>query len=584
MIKLRIEHHKTFIEEANSEELAFLKKALRIYTPVFNPQNGAPPFSTINLYYKKDSSFPTGYVTTILEKGKKQAHEFSLIDKRVYPKPKLKFQIPESADPLWINQEDAMKSIANEFVGTIGSATGTGKTRLIEETISLRGLKTLVIVPYRNIQRQVANRFIQTFGRKHVSTKAPKREKDEGDISGQSNETQYKRIGGSYKSESENTQSHGKKLGSSYKEDNQLSQSHGRKLGSSYKEETQSLSERTTHGRKLGSSYKEESQLNPNNPEDKYFEEKGYKKVFGKKNSFSSFKKTPKNKPFKIKKKPTIKSSDITVLCFSSLPETSLEFLESIECVIIDECHHSSAVTIREALDLMPKAAYRYGFSATPWRDKSSEHKLLLSALGENVIYELGGKEAVDMGIIAKPRYQVITSPTPDQWLQDDRNWRSIVEKGIVGNVTRNKTIVKKAIDLYENNHNVFICVDEIGHLEILQKRFQDQGIDVLIVHGEQKEEININNIKKIAETTKGLISIGTMAVGEGTDMPNISAVILASGGKASIRFLQRIGRGTRLTNGKNEVLVIDFEDWFNPTLLKHFRARKKIFNKYFEG
>lgn len=290
--------------------------------------------------------------------------------------------------------------------------------------------------------------------------------------------------------------------------------------------------------------------------------------------------KNPKLKAKKIKKLP--KGSNITVVCFNSLADASLEFLQSIECVIVDECHHSSAVTIREALDKMSKAAYRYGFSATPWRDKNADQKLLLSALGDNIIYDLPGEEAVNRGIIAKPRYDVITSPTPDQWLQDDRNWRMILEKGIIGNTTRNKSIVSKAMDLYQNDHNVFICVDEISHLEILQKRFKELGVDALIIHGEQNPKINDANIKKIGHSTGGLISIGTMAVGEGTDMPNISAIILASGGKASIRFLQRIGRGTRLTNGKNEVIVVDFEDWFNPTLLKHSRERKRIFKKYF--
>src|SRR5690606_11618735 len=92
----------------------------------------------------------------------------------------------------------------------------------------------------------------------------------------------------------------------------------------------------------------------------------------------------------KIKPKKVDLGADITVVCFNSLVDASKEFLESIECVIIDECHHSSAVTIREALDKMPNAAYRYGFSATPWRDKSADQKLLLAALGDNIIYDLG--------------------------------------------------------------------------------------------------------------------------------------------------------------------------------------------------
>lgn len=568
MITLRIEHHRTYIETASSHELADLKKSLKIYAPVFNPGPGLPPFTVINLYYKTDKSFPTGYLSTVLTKGKKNGLEFTLTDKRIYPRPHLPFKVPQTHDPLWENQKEAMEEIKGHEVGTVGSATGSGKTRLIEETIALRSVKTLVIVPYRLIQNQVAKRLSDTFGKRHVSIKIPKKDSDPNKFNPNYEAPTYKKIGGNLKD-----------LYDQPAETGPLTS--GKKLGSSYSIDVKP----DVPKKKLGSSYGEEffGGKNSDSPEESYFKKKGIDPKSGfKKKPFGSNKDKSFSKKDKPKKKKVSLGSNITVICFNSLQDASEEFLASIECVIIDECHHSSAITIREALDKMPKAAYRYGFSATPWRDKSSDHKLLLSALGENIIYELGGEEATERGIIARPRLDVITSPTPDQWLQDDRNWRMIVEKGIVGNTSRNKSIVKKAMELYENNHNVFICVDEIAHLEILQQRFKEAGVDVLIIHGEQKGGINDANIKKIGSCTTGLISIGTMAVGEGTDMPNISAIILGSGGKASIRFLQRIGRGTRLSNGKTEVIVVDFEDWFNPTLLKHSRERKKIFTKYF--
>lgn len=561
MIHLRVEHHKVFIVEANSVELASLRKFLKVYNPLFNPPPGMPPFETINLYYKDDKSFPSGYLSEVLAKGKKAGLDFKVVDKRTYPGPTKKFKSNPEADDLWENQEEALNEIKKQVLGTISSPTGSGKTRLIEETILYRNVKTLVIVPYRLIQGQMSGKLIKTFGKKHVSTKMPK--KDPEDENKTQNEApSYQKIGGGY---------------SDLYETSQGPQKSGKKLGSSYIIEVKEDAPK----KKLGSSYGSEFYGNQETPEEGYLKKKGHnldKKFKGQKLKGGLGK--PNNK--KIKPKKVDLGADITVVCFNSLVDASKEFLESIECVIIDECHHSSAVTIREALDKMPNAAYRYGFSATPWRDKSADQKLLLAALGDNIIYDLGGAEAVDRGIIAKPRYQVITSPTPDQWLQDDRNWRAIVEKGIIGNSSRNTSIVNKAIDLKDNDHNVFICVDEISHVEILKKRFEEKGVTPLIIHGEQNPAINQKNIKNIGSSKGGLISIGTMAVGEGTDMPNISAIILASGGKASIRFLQRIGRGTRLTNGKTEVIVVDFEDWFNPTLLKHFRARKNIFKKYF--
>ena len=551
MIKLTVCHHKVFID-ASSSELVSFKKYLKIYSPLFNPPPGHPPFELINLFYKEDKSFPTGYLGEVEKKLKKNAVSYEVFDTRRYPNAKINYRL-EKDEEMWDNQDEAFEEIKKNPVGTVSSATGTGKTRIIEETINHRGLKTLVVVPYRLIQNQMYKKFADDFGRKNVSIKMPKK----GEALDVKDTITYKKIGGNVSDLYEKSET----------------KTNGRKLGSSYSVDV----DETKPKMKLGSSYSKEFFDSDLSNEEKYLKDKKHEK------KFVDFKEKQKLKQFskKIKKKVP-KGSNITIVCFNSLPEASQEFLDSIECVIIDECHHSSAITIREALDRMPNAAYRYGFSATPWRDKNADHKLLLSALGDKIIYDLGGKEAVDRGIIAKPKYQVITSPTPDLFLQEDRNWRNIVEKGLIGNKTRNTSIINKAVDLFENDHNVLICVDEIAHLEILASRFKQRGIDVLTIHGEQNHKLNDENIKKISASTKGLISIGTMAVGEGTDMPNISAIILASGGKASIRFLQRIGRGTRLTNGKNEVIVVDFEDWFNPVLLKHFRERKRIFYKYF--
>lgn len=217
-----------------------------------------PPFSTINLFYKDDKSFPTGYLNTVLAKCQKNGVEVEVKDNRIYPRPNLPLRVDPNAQEMWENQTEALDEIKQHEVGTVSSATGTGKTRLIEETIALRGVKTLVIVPYRLIQNQLANKFIKSFGKKHVSTKVPKADPQA------INQTQgegptYKKIGGNYKdlydnATSDNTLSHGKKLGSSYQRDDIDTTKPKTKLGSSYSIEVNESKPKT----KLGSSYGKE--------------------------------------------------------------------------------------------------------------------------------------------------------------------------------------------------------------------------------------------------------------------------------------------------------------------------------------
>jgi superfamily II DNA or RNA helicase len=549
---LRVEHNKTYISNATDDELQKTTKALRIWY-----QDHLNNLLLFNLYNKKEMSFPTGYLGTVLKKIRKRSVTPIVTDNRRYVGPQYSFSKKDAADikPLWEHQTGAIEAIDKNPTGIISSATGSGKSRILLEAFHLKKVKTLIIVPSTTIQKQLYKDFSDSIGKKNVSIKAPKLYKPKVY---EVEDSSPSRLGSSYldslKSHSSSKDVQKKKMGSSYLDDVQSKESAPKK--------------------KLGSSYLDDLPKKQSEPEREYLKRKKDPEKFKK------WQKKQLEKKYKIYKKLT--EYPVTILCYQSLDEIPKEFLETIECVMVDECHHASARTIREPLLEMKNAAYRYGFSATPWRDKWHEELLLISALGDKQIYDFSAMEAVEKGIIAKPIYQIINSPTPDAYLRDIRHWRTILEEGIIGNKARNKAIVRRTEELVANHKNVLICVDEISHLEILQTRLKAAGVNPHIIHGQMNDKEKDKNIETVSFGEGGMASIATMAVGEGANLVNIDVVILAGGGKGSIRFLQRIGRGARKTATKFEVLIIDFEDWFNPTLAKHSRLRKEIFNSIY--
>lgn len=468
----------------------------------------------------KEKSFPTGYLDIALKKLEKKKIIPTILDNRSLTNPHLFFKKKANSLTLWDHQKAALLEIEKEPCGIIESATGSGKSLVILETFLQKRVKTLIVVPTITIQKALYELFCNSIGKKNVSIIAPKFYKAKQKFIEKSN------IGSSYLSESRG-------------------QTNKTRIGSSYLEKKVEQLEESFLTRKIRNAY-------PSFDEEKV----------------------------KVKEK---KEPSVTIICFQALANCSIDFLKSVECVIIDECHHSSSESIRFALLLMENAGYRYGFSATPWRDKKEDELLLISALGFKKLYELDGKKAVDMGLVVKPKYEMIQSPTPEKFLMNIKNWREILEKGIIANKTRNVAIVNKAIELFENGRNVLICVDEISHLEILQNRLVDKKLTPYIVHSLLPEKEKDSAINHISNTEDACISIATMSIGEGADLVKVDAVILASGGKGSVRFLQRIGRGMRLSEGKSEVLVFDFNDWFNPTLSRHSKQRKSNFKKTYE-
>lgn len=540
MISCRIEHHKVFVEKASKEELKGLKKALNIHRKKFRPAPGERPYTTENLFISKDKSFPTGYLDTIKKKLSKLNIEIKFTDSRVYRRNTQNIKQKKSFDHeprRW--QEEANKKIKDNPAGFISAATASGKSRVIYTTIIDKNVKTLIIVPTTNIQYQIKEQLESLIGKSNISTKIPRQTEEE------------------YLAERKKIKEEDEQLMKDFMESNRENS------------EQKGLFKHTISKEELRELYDVKVSL-----EKKYLEDKGH----------TDENKIPQWKKKKIVKKKT-KEAAVTISCFQSLDEYSHEFLNSVECVIIDEGHHSSSVTIREALLMMPNACYRYGFSATPWRDNPADMKLLTAALGENIIYEYNPDEAMEDDVIAVPDYEIIHPGQPDDFLRDIKHWRTIVEKGIVGNRVRNEIIVDKALEEYYEDNNVLICVDEIAHAEIIEERIlnEDDQANIKMIHGQRNKKKNQEDIKEAGEARKGIITIGTMAIGEGTDMPNINVVILASGGKSSIKLLQRIGRSLRKTKDKINSKIYDFHDWFNPITMRHSKSRQTDFKKYYK-
>jgi superfamily II DNA or RNA helicase len=78
----------------------------------------------------------------------------------------------------------------------------------------------------------------------------------------------------------------------------------------------------------------------------------------------------------------------------------------------------------------------------------------------------------------------------------------------------------------------------------------------------------------------KMLFVIATTIFDEGVDIPQLRKVILASGGKSHVKLLQRAGRGLRIAEGKEEVIIVDFMDKHHALLLKHSKLRQKVWKE----
>lgn len=522
-MKVKIQHNKTYVEAWKSDDEK--EKVLKHLKLIYSRREGKRIIydHTENLYNRNEQSFPTGYLEQLAHEIEKYGIDIDGEDERAYPRSTihLPIKINHSESPDRVMQLSVSEKIRDNPVGMIIAPPGAGKSRAIKIIVSHFRVRTLVVVPTTKIQQQVYDMFASEFGTNNVSRSFS---------------------------------------GGGFLDDQTLKKK--MKVTNRYRPKNIDIN----------ADILDEGLT----PEEKYLQEKGYEKINGK---MIKVRRAIDGKAAKDKKS---KYPPILVICFNSLPNLPLEYLSSVECLIVDEGHTARNNTIQAAALEMNNAAYRYFLSATNWADIKEDMKKLIATTGSTIIHEELPSEAIEAGIIKKPHMRIVNTNNSDRlrkYLKGD----DLIKLGIVGNAERNLQVCSLARELFATEgRRIMICVWEDSHAMILQESLRNMGINAHMYFSklDTKEKERVDSI--VSNSTEPFIAICTIALGIGADTRGVDTIILADVRKATIQLLQRIGRGHRIMDGVTDLWVYDFKDGFNDTTYKWHAERQKTFNDYY--
>lgn len=268
------------------------------------------------------------------------------------------------------------------------------------------------------------------------------------------------------------------------------------------------------------------------------------------------------------------------------------DWLKSVDCLMLDEAHHSKCRTWSTVIDRI-SPEYLLGFSAEPFhRDK--DHlisDLILRGIIGPVIHRVTVDYLVDHGYLSKPYVVAMDSKYAGN-IYHVIDWKLVNKSCIVKNSLRNTLIRDIAATLINKDKKPLILVQQISHGQELAASISKLGYNVTMMKGglSVTKYLDGNIIdtytdsegQVVKDFNEGKIDalIGTSTLDEGVDIPALSAVILAGGGKGRIRVLQRLGRSIRKKPGLNVSYVIDFRDRFNVVTNSHFKKRKSLYDE----
>lgn len=289
--------------------------------------------------------------------------------------------------------------------------------------------------------------------------------------------------------------------------------------------------------------------------------------------------------------------------------KVSREWFEQWSCVIVDECHHVTAVTLQEVVGLFT-ARIREGVSATPDRE-DGKFEIALNILGE-VFYKDDQDELRKQGVLVKPHVEAINTNFDFTYWGDhevdhdegcdvpgckkigtrhahQNNYQDL-KSALVGDYARNIRVCAAVFSQCGERHHHLIVSDEVRQLEeigtILTSKKAVEALDeidgrelppIFLLTGRVPKARRKRMVREIKNADDAII-LSTVAK-EGLDIPAIDRIYIPFPSASGRKVEQWIGRGTRVRKGKRETIIFDFVDINVGVLLKQFK--KRVHNCY---
>ena len=252
----------------------------------------------------------------------------------------------------------------------------------------------------------------------------------------------------------------------------------------------------------------------------------------------------------------------ISIQTFNSQDFTEKTRPDFYDYIIVDEFHHAAAPTYQKLLTYY-KPKILLGLTATPER---MDGKNILEYFGNRIAAEIRLPEAIDRKLLSPFQYFGVTDVVD----LNDLKWsRGGYDKGDLERVytfsgivaERRADMIIQAILRYVTDidevKGLGFCVS-VEHSKFMAKYFNAHGIpSISLDGGSSEEDRNTAKLRLVKGEIRFIFVVDLY--NEGVDIPEVNTVLFLRPTESLTVFLQQLGRGLRLAEGKECLTVLDF-------------------------
>lgn len=302
-----------------------------------------------------------------------------------------------------------------------------------------------------------------------------------------------------------------------------------------------------------------------------------------------------------------IEACTILFATFQSLCKKDSSFFSRFTVHIGDECHHyKGSDSLKKILTKCPNLKFSFGVTGTFPKKDTYDSFMLQSLLGP-LVHVFSAHQLIHKEKKGTPIYivfEIMDYATAEQKellytmrlrvTQENPEEGSKVlreeEKFVANSYSRKKYICDLAIRTKQNTLIIFADIQGGYGKEVYSYIKENSSKDVFYMDGGTTADNREFFKKKMKEDANGntIIVASKGVFGEGIDVPNIYNIFLIETSKSERIVRQICGRGLRMSEGKDKVIVFDFVDDLRYSsgnkrdnyIWKHYKERKKIYKE----
>lgn len=232
--------------------------------------------------------------------------------------------------------------------------------------------------------------------------------------------------------------------------------------------------------------------------------------------------------------------------------------LDYFDYIVIDESHHAKASSYLKIIDYY-EPEILLGLTATPERMDGGN---ILEYFNNRVASEIRLADAIDRKLLSPFHYFGVTDSEDLSHLKWSRGGYEISELENVYTKSKQRVqVVLDSMNKYLRDIDTFkglgFCVS-IKHANFMANAFNEVGIRSISLHSDTDKSERESAKRKLQSGEVNCIFVVDL-FNEGVDIPDIDTVLFLRPTESLTVFIQQLGRGLRLSEGKDALTVLDF-------------------------